>query len=97
MYELLMGVVFIVFLLMLYLIARKLKEIQDCLERIEEDLEVLREEIQELKEKVNKLEEKTDLVKEIERLIQHIQIKKEEDRDKVKAFLLKRFSNEIAG
>jgi len=99
MHELLLGygvVITVLLLLVLYMV-QKLKQIQDCLERIEEELEILREEIQKLRDKVHKLDEKTDLVKEIERLVHHIQIKKEEDRDKVKAFLLKRFSNELAG
>jgi len=99
MYELLIGygiVIAVLLVLMLYIV-RKLNQIQDCLERIEKDLEALRIEIHELREKVNKLDEKTDLVKEIEKLVERIQIKKEEDRDKIKAFLLKRFSNELAG
>ncbi len=80
-----------------YMIARKLVQIQDSLDRIEKELKTLHEELYQLRNKVNKLDEKTDLVKEIEKLVQNIQIKKEEDRDKVKAFLLRRFSNELAG
>jgi uncharacterized protein YoxC len=92
MHELLIGygVVITVLLVIVYALIRKLIQIQYSLEKIEKELEVLREEVRELREK-------TDLVREIERLVQHIQVKKEEDRDKVKTFLLKRFSNELAG
>ena len=99
MYELILAysVVIIVLFVLVFYMVRKLKQIQDCLERIEKELEVLHEEIQELRDKVHKLDEKTDLVKEIERLVERIQIKKEEDKDKIKAFLLKRFGYEFAG
>ncbi len=99
MYEVLIGygVFNLILLAIIYLIARKLVQIQRSLDKIEKELEILHNELQQLRDKVNKLDEKTDLVKEIEKLVQNIQIKKEEDRDKVKAFLLKRFSNELAG
>ncbi len=99
MYEALIGygLFNLILLAIVYVIARKLVQIYQCLDRIEKELEILHEELQQLRDKVNKLDEKTDLVKEIERLVQQIQIKKEEDRDKVKAFLLRRFSNELAG
>ncbi len=99
MYEVLIGygVFNLILLAIVFVIARKLVQIQRSLDKIEKELEILHEELQRLRDKVNKLDEKTDLVKEIERLVQNIQIKKEEDRDKVKAFLLKRFSNELAG
>ncbi len=91
------GLFNLILLTVVYLIARKLVQILRSLDIIEKELEMLHEEIQQLRNKVNKLDEKTDLVKEIEKLVQQIQIKKEEDRDKVKAFLLRRFSNELAG
>jgi hypothetical protein len=50
-----------------------------------------------LQKEVQKLNEKIDLIEKIEKIVSNIQVKKEDDKDKIKQFLIKRFgSNESA-
>jgi hypothetical protein len=52
-------------------------------------------ETKQLKKDIERLHEKIDLIEKIENLVKNIQVKKEEDKDKIKEFLIKRFgSNE---
>jgi nitrogen fixation/metabolism regulation signal transduction histidine kinase len=51
-----------------------------------------------LQKDTEKLHEKIDLLEKIEKLVSNIQVKKEEDKDKIKQFFIKRFgSNEGGG
>jgi uncharacterized protein Yka (UPF0111/DUF47 family) len=55
-------------------------------------------ETKQLQKDIEKLHEKIDLIEKIEKLVGNIQVKKEEDKDKIKQFLIKRFgSNEGIG
>jgi len=58
----------------------------------------LYQEIKQLQKDIEKLHEKIDLIEKIEKLVSNIQVKKEDDKDKIKQFLIKRFgSNEGVG
>lgn len=46
-----------------------------------------------LQKEVQKLNEKIDLIEKIEKIVSNIQVKKEDDKDKIKQFLVKRFGN----
>jgi len=50
-------------------------------------------ETKELQREVQKLNEKIDLIEKIEKIVSNIQVKKEDDKDKIKQFLIKRFGN----
>lgn len=51
-----------------------------------------------LQKDIERLHEKIDLIEKIEKLVSNIQVKKEDDKDKIKQFLIKRFgSNESVG
>jgi predicted PurR-regulated permease PerM len=55
-------------------------------------------ETKQLQKDIEKLHEKIDLIEKIEKLVSNIQVKKEEDKDKIKQFFIKRFgSNEGGG
>jgi uncharacterized protein Yka (UPF0111/DUF47 family) len=54
-------------------------------------------ETKELQKEIQKLNEKIDLIEKIEKIVSNIQVKKEDDKDKIKQFLIRRFgSNEGA-
>ena len=58
----------------------------------------LYQETKQLQKDIEKLNEKIDLVEKIEKLVSNIQVKKEDDKDKIKQFLIRRFvSNEGVG
>ncbi|MDM7320288.1 MAG: hypothetical protein P3W91_001000 [Fervidobacterium sp.] len=58
----------------------------------------LYQEIKQLRKDVEKLHEKIDLIEKIEKIVSNIQVKKEDDKDKIKQILIKRFtSNEGVG
>ena len=58
----------------------------------------LYQEMKQLQKDIEKLHEKIDLIEKIEKLVSNIQVKKEDDKDKIKQFLIKRFgSNEGVG
>jgi len=58
----------------------------------------LYQETKQLQRDIEKLHEKIDLIEKIEKLVSNIQVKKEDDKDKIKQFLIKRFgNNECAG
>lgn len=58
----------------------------------------LYQEIKQLQKDIEKLHEKIDLIEKIEKIVSNIQVKKEDDKDKIKQFLIKRFvSNEGVG
>lgn len=58
----------------------------------------LYQEIKQLRKDIEKLHEKIDLIEKIEKIVSNIQVKKEDDKDKIKKLLIKRFaSNEGVG
>lgn len=58
----------------------------------------LHQEAKQLQKGIEKLHEKIDLIEKIEKLVSNIQVKKEDDKDKIKQFLIKRFGkNEGVG
>jgi len=77
-------------------LSRKMSQVSDKIEKIEKDLYELRELMSEVKDTTHNLNHKVDLVKEIERLVEHIQVKKEEDKEKVKQFLVRKFNNVVS-
>jgi len=76
----------LVLLIIIGVIVRKLISLQARLEILETKLEVLYEAFQDLAGRVHKLDEKIDIIKEIEQLVERIQVKREEDKDKIKQF-----------
>lgn len=58
----------------------------------------LYQETKQLQKDIEKLHEKIDLIEKIEKIVSNIQVKKEDDKDKIKQILIKRFgSNEGVG
>lgn len=58
----------------------------------------LYQETKQLQKDIEKLHEKIDLIEKIEKIVSNIQVKKEEDKDKIKQFLIRRLgSNEGVG
>lgn len=58
----------------------------------------LYQETKQLQKDIEKLHEKIDLIEKIEKIVSNIQVKKEDDKDKIRQFLIKRFgSNEGVG
>ena len=53
----------------------------------------LYQETKQLQKDIEKLHEKIDLIEKIEKLVSNIQVKKEDDKDKIKQFLIKRFGS----
>jgi CHASE3 domain sensor protein len=58
----------------------------------------LYQETQKLQKDLERLNEKIDLIEKIEKIVSTIQVKREDDKEKIKQFLIKRFgSNENIG
>jgi prefoldin subunit 5 len=73
-----------------------MSQVSDKIEKIERDLYELRELVSEVKHTTCTLNDKIDIVKEVEKLVERIQVKREEDKEKVKQFLLRKFSDVVA-
>jgi predicted nucleic acid-binding Zn-ribbon protein len=78
-------------------VLRKIANLHLRFALLEEKVEMLRDNLQELTEQVQKLDDKIDIIEEIEELVERIQVKREEDKDKIKQFLVRKFSDGLAG
>jgi biopolymer transport protein ExbB/TolQ len=90
-------VINVVLLFAFVFVVVKLMRLQARLELMEAKFEILYESLQDLMERIRKIDDKIDIIKEIEQLVERIQVKREEDKDKVKQFLIKKFSHDMAG